>query len=93
MSGFLRGRFKPRIFANEQAQLDSRHFKHTSLVARCEITAFIKDLVVGKFLFGIGGNDLPLTHNTGPVETLGDRYAAALDTAALGVSHDNVHAF
>ena len=58
-----------------------------------EIPTLVKNLVIGQFLFGVGGNDLPLAQDTGPVETLCDGDAAALDTAAFRVPHHHVQTF
>ena len=61
LARFLSGHFKPSIFTNEQTQFDASHFKHTSLVARREVTALVEHLIIWQFLLGVGGNDPPLS--------------------------------
>ena len=62
-------------------------------MARREIATLVKHLVIGQFLFGVRGNDLPLAQDTGPVEALCDGDAAALDAAAFGMPHHHVQTF
>ena len=93
IAGILCGRFKPCIFTDQQTHFHAGDFKHTGLMALCEIPTLVKHLVIGQFLFGVGGNDLPLAQDTGPVVTLCDRNTAALDATTIRVPHHHMQTF
>ena len=62
-------------------------------MARREISTLVKHLVIGQFLFGVRGNDLPLAQDTGPVVAFCDGDAAALHTTAFRMPHHHVQTF
>ena len=76
--GRLRRLGKPRVFANQQANVLTAHLKHTALVARLKVTPLIKHLVVGQTLLGVARHALTRVPHRGGVVRQWAAHAAAV---------------
>ena len=82
--GLQRGRFKPGVLANQQADGHAlgalTHMKHASPLAGREVTPLVKDLVVGQLLLGVSVQAATVLQHMRCVEKPGHRNTARAQT-------------
>ena len=89
----LRGLVTPGILTNQPAHAHALHAEYTGTVARREVSALVKHLVIGQLALGIARHHTALAERTGFVQTLRHRNRARALAQTLRMSHHHVQVF